>query len=503
MRTPSEAAVRDLAADLPLTLSEEEVASYTAILAETVDAFKTVQAIPRPQQQPRQYIYTDRTPGYQPTASEDPHNAWITKCRVEGSDTGPLTGMTVGLKDNVSLAGIELTNGSRVMDGYVPACDATIVTRLLDAGATITGKTNLWSFSSGAPEFGYVENPANPEYSVGHSSSGSTASVAAGEVDIGIGSDQGGSVRMPASYAGIVGLKPTYGLIPYTGIFGADPSIDHTGPLTRSVEEAALVTEVLAGSDGLDPRQPDTVPVQHYTNGLDTDPDGMTLGLLSEGFEAEGSEPMVTDAVASALDHLEQRGVEIKTVSVPMHDVAGKLSVIVALYGMGQLVRQYGLSPGANGWHDTEALAYLSRAFDTRASDLPATVIHALLASEFLRRNDGGSLYGKAKNLTLELKAAYDEALASTDALVMPTVPMQPPVYGDVMDLQKMRETGPGFAETVNTEPFNLSHHPGLSVPCGRVDDVPVGAMFVGEHFDEKTLFALGSALEDALSGSS
>jgi amidase len=499
MRTPSVAEVQDLADELSITLTEAEATSYRAILDETLDVFSEVRCLPTPRQQPRSYTHATRSAGYQPTASEDPHNAWITKCRIEGSDTGPLTGMTVGLKDNVSLAGIELTNGSRVMEGYVPACDATIVTRLLDAGATITGKTNLWSFSSGAPEFGYVENPANPEYSVGHSSSGSTAAVAAGEVDIGIGSDQGGSVRMPASFAGIVGLKPTYGLIPYTGIFGADPSIDHTGPLTRSVEEAALVTEVLAGCDGLDPRQPDDVPVQNYTEGLRTDPSELTLGVLSEGFDADGSDPAVTGAVTDAIERLTDHGVEIETASVPMHDTAGKLSVVVALYGMGQLFRQYGLSPGADGWYDTGALEYLSRALETRGSDLPATVIHALLASEFLRRNYGGSLYAKAKNLTLELKAAYDEALTGTDALVMPTVPMMPPAFGDVMDLEKMRQTGPGFAETVNTEPFNLSHHPGLSVPCGTVDDVPVGAMFVGEHFDEKTLFTFGSAMEEEL----
>jgi amidase len=323
--------------------------------------------------------------------------------------------------------------------------------------------------------------------------------VAAGEVDIAIGSDQGGSVRMPAAFAGIVGLKPTHGLVPYTGIFGADPSIDHTGPLTRSVGEAALTTEVLAGCDGLDPRQPADLRVDSYVEALDTDPEGLTVGVLSEGFDAAGNDPAVTDAVRAAVERLESHGVELRDVSVPEHGGAGELAVVVALYGMGQLFRQHGLAPGRDGWYDTGAIEYLSRALEARWGDLPATVTQSMLVSEYLRRNYGGSLYAKARNLVLELRSAYDEALAEADALVLPTVPMLPPPAGSSMDREKMVRTGPGFAETVNTEPFNLSHHPAISVPCGTVEDAPIGAMFVGGHFDETTLFTLADAFEGAV----
>jgi amidase len=182
-----------------------------------------------------------------------------------------------------------------------------------------------------------------------------------------------------------------------------------------------------------------------------------------------------------------------------MHERAGHLSVVVALYGMGQLFRQYGLAPGFDDWYDTAAIEYLSWALETRSSDLPATVTHAILISEYVRRNYGSSLYAKAKNHILELRASYNEALTQVDALVMPTVPIKPPQFGYGMDRKKMRRTGPGFIEAVNTEPFNLSHHPAISIPSGTVDDVPVGTMLVGEHFDEQTLFALGSALEDAV----
>lgn len=496
MRAPSPAEIRDLAADLSITLNEEDAISYAKILDETLDIVANLEDRPTPSYRPEAVSY-GRTPGYEPSESEDPHNAWVRKCQIEGANSGPLTGMSVGIKDNVSLAGVKLTNGSQVMDGYVPAVDATIVTRLLDAGATIAGKTNLWSFSSGAPEFGEVENPASPSHSIGHSSSGSAAAVSSGQVDIGIGSDQGGSVRMPASFAGIVGLKPTYGLIPYTGIFGSDPSLDHIGPLTRSVREAALATEVLAGQDGLDPRQPAEVPVQQYTEALTIDPSGATIGVLEEGFRVDKNDTDVTAAVREGVDRLRERGVEIRHVSVPMHNSAGQMAVVIALYGMGQLFRQHGFLPGTNGWHDTGAIAYLSRALDRRSSDLPATVIHAILASEYLRRNYSGVPYAKAQNLSMKLRAAYDDALDNVDALVMPTVPMKPPPNGTTMTLKRMRETGPGFAETVNTEPFNLSHHPAISVPCGTVDGIPVGTMFVGDHFDETTLFILGAVLED------
>lgn len=490
--------MQNLAAELSITIDEEEAVSYAEILAETLDIVADIEDRPASSYHPEATTH-ERAPGYKPSKSEDMHNAWVRKCQVEGANSGPLTGMTVGIKDNISLAGVELTNGSQVMDGYVPTADATIVTRLLNAGATIVGKNNLWSFSSGAPEFGEVENPANPSYSIGHSSSGSAAAVSSGEVDIAIGSDQGGSIRMPASFAGIVGLKPTYGLIPYTGIFGSDPTLDHAGPLTQGVRETALATEVLAGRDGLDPRQPTEVPVHQYTEALAIDPSGATIGILEEGFQVDGSDAEVTTAVRERVDRLSEKGVEIDEVSVPMHKSAGQMSVVIALYGMGQLFRQHGLSPGTGGWHDAGAIKYLSRTLDRHSSDLPATVIHAILTSEYLRRNYSGAIYAKAKNLTMDLRAAYDDALDEVDALVMPTVPMKPPPHGTNMDLERMHETGPGFAETANTEPFNLSHHPAISIPCGTVDGVPVGAMFVGNHFDEMTLFTLAAAVEDLI----
>ena len=222
--------------------------------------------------------YFNRDPGYRPTTEEDPLNVFIRKCRVVGADHGPLHGKTIGLKDHTSVAGVPLSFGSHMMDGYIPEFDATVVTRLLDAGGTVIGKMNMEDFSFGSPgisgagDYGRPLNPHNHAHVTGGSSSGAAAAVAAvaaGYVDIAIGGDQGGSVRMPAAWSGTVGLVATHGLIPHTGVFGLEPTVDFAGPMTRTVGEVATVLECIAGPDGYDPRQVN-LPAQlpKYTEAL-------------------------------------------------------------------------------------------------------------------------------------------------------------------------------------------------------------------------------------------
>jgi len=496
VRAPSTDELAELAADLGITFSDGEAEDYATIVADTLDLIEGVDDMPTPQHQPRDYDYTDRGPGYQPGEAEDPHNAWITKCSVEGADSGPLAGKTVGLKDNISLAGIELTNGSDVMEGYVPAVDATVASRLLDAGATIEGKNNMWAFSAGASDFDPPENPNAPEYSIGGSSSGTAAAVAAGEVDIGMGGDQGGSIRIPSSLGGIVGLKPTHGLVPYTAIIGADPTIDYTGPMTRTVEDAALAMDAVAGRDGLDPRQPHDLEVQDYTGALEEDVSDMTVGVLQEGFEREDSDPEVTDVVRDAVSDVAAMGAEVTEISVPEHLSAYEVNMAIIRYGFGQALLQNGVPSGFDGWYDTGLSEYLGRALSARSSDLPHSVKCGLVVSEYLRRNYEGAIYGKAQNLTLELRETYNEALDDVDALVMPTTPVKPPAHGEARGLETLLEPGDSAALFRNTGPFNASHHPGLTVPCGTADGAPVGMMFVGERFDDATLLALGHAYE-------
>jgi amidase len=195
-----------------------------------------------------------RTPGHKPSPAEDPLNAWYQKTVIKGAPTGKLAGKTVALKDNVLLAGVPMMNGASFLEGYVPEVDATVVTRLLDAGAEIHGKAHCeylcLSGSSHTNNTGPCHNPWRRGHSAGGSSSGSAALVAAGEVDLAIGGDQGGSIRMPGAFCGIVGMKPTHGLVPYTGIMSMEVTIDHAGPMTRNVADNALMLEVIAGPDG-------------------------------------------------------------------------------------------------------------------------------------------------------------------------------------------------------------------------------------------------------------
>src|SRR5438034_4237139 len=213
-----------------------------------------------------------RTGGYRPSADENPLNAWYQKCTIKGAPSGILAGKRIAIKDNVCVAGVPMMNGSSALEGYVPEFDATIVTRILDAGGEIVGKAvcEHLCFSGGShtSDTGPVLNPHDHRRSAGGSSSGSAALVVAGECDMAIGGDQGGSIRIPSAWCGAYGLKPTYGLVPYTGVFPIELTLDHTGPIARTAADCALLLEAIAGEDGLDPRQSGAVRTEAYTKKL-------------------------------------------------------------------------------------------------------------------------------------------------------------------------------------------------------------------------------------------
>ncbi|MFB6068965.1 MAG: amidase family protein, partial [Halobacterium sp.] len=308
VRPPTPEDVREMAAKHHMDLSADEVEDFVALAGATLDAYERLDELPEPSPD---VTYTDRDAGYRPDDDEDPLNAFVRKCEVRGADDGPLAGYEVGLKDNVSLAGIEMTCGSKLFEGYVPQVDATIVTRMLDAGATVTGKLNMEDMAfSGSGELsatGPVLNPRSTEHVAGGSSSGSIAAVVSGDVDVAIGGDQGGSVRIPAAWSGGVGHKPTHSLVPYTGIAGLGQSFDHAGPMATSVADAALVMDVIAGKDPKDPRQ-GWVPDDTYADALDRDPSDLTVGVVAEGFGHDESEAGVDEAVRTALDRFADAG---------------------------------------------------------------------------------------------------------------------------------------------------------------------------------------------------
>src|SRR4029077_14589202 len=279
----------DIVESLGMTMSKERVGEFISLMDGSFAAYDIVDQMP----DEIPVVKYPRTPGYRPSAEENTLNAWYVKTDIPGAPSGKLAGKTVAIKDNVCVAGVPMMNGSSTLKGYTPDVDATIVTRILDAGGTIVGKTHCEHFclsgGSHTNSTGLVHNPHRHGYSAGGSSSGSAAALVAGEVDMAIGGDQGGSIRMPAAYCGVYGMKPTHGLVPYTGIMPIEITLDHVGPMTSNVADNALLLEVLAGEDGLDPRQYN-VKTDAYTKALGGGAKGLKIGVVKEGFGHPNSE---------------------------------------------------------------------------------------------------------------------------------------------------------------------------------------------------------------------
>ena len=250
IRLPTADDLRDAAAANHFELTDEELEAFQAMIPGLFGAYEALERMPDPHIPIK---YRDRDPGYRPSREEDPYNAIVRRCTLKGASSGKLAGKRVGLKNNVCIAGMPMMCGSLVLNGYVPEVNATIVTRLLDEGAEIVATLNLdnlaWSGAGDASAHGPTLNPHNPEYLAGGSSGGSAAALYYDDIDITIGGDQGGSIRIPSSWCGVVGLKPTHSLVPYTNIAGMEATIDHTGPMARTVAGAALTLEVIAGKD--------------------------------------------------------------------------------------------------------------------------------------------------------------------------------------------------------------------------------------------------------------
>lgn len=390
-------------------------------------------------------------------------------------------------------------NGTSILEGYVPPVDATIVTRILDAGGEIVGMSVCEAYCSSAgshtSQSGPVHNPHRHGYSAGGSSSGSGALLGSGAVDMAIGCDQGGSIRVPSSWCGVYGMKPTWGLVPYTGILGFDPVLDHAGPMTTSVADNALLLEVLAGPDGVDPRQV-SPRVENYTDALGQGVKGLRIGVLSEGFGRKESEPQVDALVRSAAARLASLGATITEVSVPMHALGSAIVFGLIQSTVNAMLITDGFGMGREDLMVPSFMKMQSR-WRECPNDLPPVVQNWLLLAEFIRRERGYQVYAKAVNLVRRLRAAYDHALTGVDLLLLPTTPMkaQPLPAADAPVAVQIDATRMNLG---NTSPFDVSHHPAMSVPCGRIDGLPVGMMLVGRQWEEATIYRAAHAFEQS-----
>jgi amidase len=492
---PSVADLRHAAEQLGMHPSEQYLNTVQDIVAPLVAAYAALDQFP----DEKPAVKYPRDGGWRPSADENRLGAWYVKTSIKGQPGGRLAGRRVALKDNICLAGVPMMVGANFLDGSVPDIDATVVTRILDAGGEIAGKAvcEYYCLSGGShtSSTGPVQNPRKPGHTSGGSSSGSAALVAAGEVPMAIGGDQAGSIRIPASFCGIVGMKPTFGLVPYTGIGPLEPTIDTTGPMTATVADNALLLEVIAGPDGLDSRQ-HLARVDRYTESLKQGVTGLRIGVLKEGFGHRNSEPDVESKVRTAAERFKSLGAHVDEVSVPEHLTLG-FPVWSAIRGDAAcvtLLEMNGFGMGYEGLYPLSAIEACMKWRD-HADEFADTLKIASIFSKYTLHRYGGHYYGKAQNLRRRLRAAYDAALSSHDLLLLPTTVMKASPI-PAKDATPQEITRRSWEPTRNTCPFNATGHPAISIPCGLSDGLPVGLMLVGKHWDERTIYRASAAFE-------
>ena len=489
--------LRRVAAQFHMDLSDADLEEYRALMGGVLGSYKRLDQY----DEPRLPVKYPRTPGHRPAPADNPLNAWYWRTDITGASAGRLRGKRIAIKDNVCVAGVPMMNGAAVLEGYVPDQDATIVTRILEAGGNIVGKSVCEHFcfsgSSHTSDTGYVLNPHDPTRSAGGSSSGSAALVAAGEVDMAIGGDQGGSIRIPSSYSGAYGHKPTYGLVPYTGVFPIEITLDHTGPIAGTAEDCALLLEVIAGMDGLDPRQWGHYQPQNYTQRLTGDANGLRIGIVREGFGWAGvSEADVDTIVRESAMRLEDAGAEVVDVSIPMHRDGIHIWNAIAVEGAHMLMVD-GNSMGTNweGHYTTQLLDFYGRSRRTRADDYSETVKLVILLGQYMQDAYHGRYYAKAQNLARTLRAAYDEAFKDVDLLVMPTTPQKATKLPGA-DASTTEIVAHALNMIHNTCPFDVTGNPATSVPCAMSNGLPVGMMLVGRLGEDASCLRAAHAYE-------
>ncbi|XP_014673580.1 PREDICTED: amidase-like isoform X2 [Priapulus caudatus] len=496
VNAPSMSRLQHISLQYGLDCNDEELEVYKEKMIEVLRAFKSLAAMTEPIPE----VKYPRTPGYRPKPQDNPYNAWYWRCDIRGACTGLLAGRTVAIKDSIQVAGVPMMNGSRVLEGFMPPIDATVVTRVLDAGGHITGKAACedmcLSGSGSMCGTGPVRNPHKEGHVTGGSSSGCAALVAAREVDMAIGGDQGGSVRFPACWSGIVGLKPTYGLVPYTGACSMERSLDHLGPMAATVRDCALLLQTIAGyDDGNDTRQPRDLRVPNYTEQLKGDPKQLKIGVVKEGF-ANCHDP-VNGIVRGALDKLRAAGATVEDVSIPAHIEASGVFTTITAHGIGEsMLKAEGVQIGDRGMQSTALADAQRRGFRAHSQYLSYVTKLFLLTSEYVREEYGFHFYSKARNISHEITASFNAALEKYDVLAMPTIVYPAPeIPTTTTPIGEMIDHSSGMLQ--NTAVFNVTGHPAISINAGfTADGLPVGLMLVGKLWDDVTVLDAAYAWE-------
>jgi aspartyl-tRNA(Asn)/glutamyl-tRNA(Gln) amidotransferase subunit A len=420
----------------------------------------------------------------------DDLNAFVTRCDVGGGE-GKLDDLTVGVKDNISTEGVETTCGSAVLEGYEPPYDATVVERLKDAGARIVGKTNMDEFGMGTTTetsaHGATRNPVDTDHVPGGSSGGSAAAVASGDVDAALGTDTGGSVRCPAAFCGVVGLKPTYGLVSRYGLIAYANSLETVGPMAGDVETTARVLDVIAGSDERDGTCNHNA--DDYAAAVEEPTADVTVAVPGE-LLGEAVEDGVRAKFEGGLDTLRDEGATVQEVSMPSLEKALAAYYVIAMgEASSNLARfdgvRYGPGGDGDGWNEAFA--------DARARFGDEVKRRVMLGTYALSEGYYGDYYDKAQNARALVRRDFEGVLNEADVVASPTMPLTPFEIGEALDDPMQM-----YLADANTTPVNLAGVPSISVPAGRADGLPVGLQLTAGRFEETKLLRVARAFERA-----
>ncbi len=423
----------------------------------------------------------------------------IDRMAAEGKPLPPLAGVPVGIKDVMNTRGVRTTAGSKILEKYIPPYDCTAVTRLEAAGAVVLGKMNCDEFAMGSSNensaYGPVRNPRDPTRVPGGSSGGSAAAVAADLAVFTLGSDTGGSIRQPASFCGVVGLMPTYGRVSRYGLIAFASSLDHIGPLTKTVKDAALVLQAIAGRDPMDSTSAE-VPVLNYVAELDKPIQGLKLGVAKEYF-GEGLDEEVRQSVQAAIERLKELGCEIVPVSLPHTPYAIPTYYLIATAEASSNLARY---DGVRYSHRARGAKTLSEMYRrSRDEGFGAEVKRRIMLGTYaLSAGYYDAYYLKAQKVRTLLTQDFEQAFEKVDAIVTPTSPTAAFRLGE-----KSNDPLAMYLADIYTVTADLAGIPGISLPCGQTKEkLPIGLQILGKHFDEATILRVAHAYEQSQASS-
>ena len=438
-----------------------------------------------------------------------------------GESTGPLAGVPIAIKDAICTKGLETTCASRILEGFVPPYDATVIARLREADAVILGKTNMDQFGMGSSNentgFEICKNPLDTARVPGGSSGGSAAALAAGTAVLALGEDTGGSIRQPAAFCGVVGLKPTYGRVSRYGIIAYGSSFDQVGPMARNVEDCARLLGVIAGHDHMDTTS-SSEAVPDYTATLKRGIEGLRIGVPEE-YMAEGLDGAVKESVGRAIERMETLGARVESVHLPHTEYAvAAYYILVTAEASSNLARYDGVKYGyrgndegpsagegastageAGGVAASQTLAPEDRLDDmygsTRSGGFGLEVKRRIMLGTYvLSAGYYDAYYDKAQRVRTLIKGDFDQAFEKVDLIVTPTTPTTAFRVGE-----KIGDPLQMYLSDIYTVPINLAGVPAISLPCGKdPDGMPIGLQIIGPHFGEERILRAAFAFEKA-----